>query len=142
MATHQEDSKNPLFDQLVTSQRTTGEQIQSIIRNVKKDPASRKTIQYYEERLRRLDIAWSDFETTDNKIRCLENQPSDHKYFTEKYYDNISELTLKYREMFESAMMKSSNESAVGTNQPHAGDGPTGPTRTTISNSGSTTQHT
>lgn len=124
MATNQKDLD--MFDQFVASQKTTGDLIEGIIRNVKKDSASRKTVQYYEERLRRLDMAWSDFETTDSKIRCLENQSTDHKYFTEKYYDKISELTFKYRDNFETAMMETSNGPAAETNQHHAADKKTG----------------
>lgn len=93
-----------MMTQLTDAQRTTGEVIESIIRNFKKDSSSRKTISYYEERLRRLDAAWVEFEATDNKIRCLQSVPLDHKYFTDGYYDQISQLTTKYREIFQASM--------------------------------------
>lgn len=120
MATGQEASD--MFNQLAAAQQETGERIETIIRNIKKDSVSRKTTEYYKERITRLDSAWAEFETTDNKIRCLENYPKDHKYFTEKYYNNISDLATKYRELLESAMMEHSKKVAADTNQTSTAD--------------------
>lgn len=94
------------MDVLAQSQRETGDIIQGIIKNYKKDSQSRKTLEYYKERLRRLNSAWADFEITDNKIRCLENPPLDHDYFVSNYYTDIAALVEKYRQELESAMMQ------------------------------------
>lgn len=96
MATHAEMSS---FEQLMKAQLSTGKIIESIIRNYKKDSAVRKTVGYYEERLKKLDTAWSEFEATDNKIRCLEPIPLDHEYFSNNYYNNISELVIQFKDL-------------------------------------------
>lgn len=92
------------------AQITTGSTIEAIVRNFKKDSAVRKTVEYYEERLKRMDKAWLDFETTDHKIRCLEQVPLNHEYFVNNYYDKISELVAKYKEIFEAALISPSTE--------------------------------
>ena len=94
------------MDVLAESQRETGDIIQGIIKNYKKDSQSKKTLEYYKERLRRLNSAWADFEITDNKIRCLENPPLDHNYFVSNYYTDIAALVEKYRQELESAMLQ------------------------------------
>ncbi|XP_017475229.1 PREDICTED: uncharacterized protein LOC108365650 [Rhagoletis zephyria] len=95
------------FEDLGRQQRETGGNIESIVRNFKKDPQSwKQSISYYEERLRRLDSEWSKFETTDNKLRLRENPQLDHDYFTKDYYNNIMEIVNQYKEIFESAVLQ------------------------------------
>ena len=65
-------------------------------------------MQYYEERIKKLDAALAEFENTDNKIRCLEELQLDHKYFIENYYQKIEELVTQYRERFESGINETS----------------------------------
>lgn len=127
------------MDQLATAQHTTGEVIQNIIRNFKKDPTSRKTWRYYEERLKRLDAAWAEFEIGDNKIRCLEQPPLDHEYFTEGYYDKISNLTTSYREIFEAAMMEAPKASSRDTDQQVTISAPLPPARSVTPKGGAST---
>lgn len=115
MATHADMSS---FEQLMKAQLSTGKIIESIIRNYKKDSAVRKTVGYYEERLKKLDTAWSEFEATDNKIRCLEPIPLDHEYFSNNYYNNISELVIQFKELFETALMGLSKEVPRESAQP------------------------
>lgn len=95
------------FEELINQQKVTGERIETIIRNYKKDPLSRKdSVNYFKERLRRLDEEWSEFEVTDNKIRLLEELPLSHKYFSENYYQAIMDIVNQYREVFEQSMLK------------------------------------
>lgn len=93
------------MDELARSQRQTGEAIEAIIRNIKKDPSERKNVNYYRERLRRLNSAWSDFEKIDTEIRCLEEPAVGHDYYVSGYYNKMSDLTEKYQEMLESELM-------------------------------------
>ncbi|XP_073820558.1 uncharacterized protein [Musca autumnalis] len=130
MATGEDSAGMTLFNQLVDAQRATGDRIETIIRNAKKEPISKRTTSFFKDRLTKLDAAWAEFEITDSKIQCLENYPKDHKYFTEKYYQQVSELTMKYRELFESAMLEPSKESETTADIPPA-------KKSTINNGGS-----
>lgn len=90
--------------QLLDSQKKTGETIQQIIRNFKKDSSDRKsTTEYYKERIRRLTEAWNQFEDQDTKLRVLSETAelaTEHEYFTKNFYTKISELTNSYLETF------------------------------------------
>ncbi|XP_073821407.1 uncharacterized protein [Musca autumnalis] len=130
MATCEDSAGMTLFSKLVDAQRATGDRIETVIRNAKKEPISKRTTSFYKDRLTKLDAAWAEFEITDSKIQCLENYPKDHKYFTEKYYQQVSELTMKYRELFESAMLEPSKESETTADKPPA-------KKSTINNGGS-----
>ncbi|XP_037721880.1 uncharacterized protein LOC119554869, partial [Drosophila subpulchrella] len=58
--------------QLLTGQLSTGEQIQNVIRNYKKDSVDRKTKPaYYRERLLRLESLWDEFNSGDNQKNNL-----------------------------------------------------------------------
>ena len=90
--------------QLLDSLLKTGDSIQAIIRNFKKDSAERKTnAGYFEERIRRLKEAWSQFEDQDSKLRLLDDAQrlrTEHEYFTDDCYSKIDELTTSYMKIF------------------------------------------
>ena len=99
-------SRNKFFKKattwLLVEQLPQWNSLQRLARNWKgKETSSTKTMQYYEERIKKLDAALAEFENTDNKIRCLEELQLDHKYFTENYYQKIEELVTQYRQIFE-----------------------------------------
>lgn len=101
------------FEELVNNQKEIGERIETIIRNFKKDSATRKSsLEYFQERLRRLDGEWAEFESNDNKIRMMENIQLDHKYFADDYYNAIMKAVLQYKDIFESSMLKMPQSSA------------------------------
>lgn len=105
------------FAELVDEQRQTGERIETIIRNYKKDSPSRKeSVDYLQERLRRLTEQWSIFETNDNKIRSLENLPMDHRYFTEDYYTSLLKVVEQYRNILENSILQVKANTITATN--------------------------
>lgn len=108
------------FEELVEIQKNTGKRIEQIIRNFKKDPASRKDTTYLTERLRRLEEEWLQFEAIDTKIRTLENLKLEHDYFQNDYYQSTSDAVQEYKEIIERLMVVSS-QNAMGK-QPSLAD--------------------
>ena len=94
------------FEQLAEDQKTTGEEIQRIIRNYKKDPQNRKNISYYEDRKKGITQALDQFEFTDTQLRTHENFNQDHEYFDTNYYDKITELSNNHIEIFENEIKR------------------------------------
>lgn len=95
------------FNELVGKQKQIGERIEAIVRNFKKDPASRKASgSYFQERLKRLEDEWSQFEIIDTQIRTLENPPLDHNYFADDYYNAIMDVVHQYKEIFETSLLR------------------------------------
>lgn len=93
----------------------TGEEIQRIVANFKKDGADRKkSIKYFEDRLCLLESNWSQFEDRDTKIRSLPSVNQQHEYFLRDYYLEIREVVKRYSELFRDNIIlldnKTSNE--------------------------------
>lgn len=90
------------MEQLLDLQNQTGETIQTIVRNFKKDTADRKgKAGYFEERLRRLQESWNQFQETDSKIRDVCEEPMKLEYFSNDYYEKIKRVASEYIELFE-----------------------------------------
>ena len=94
------------FQELTSLQNQTGEEIQKIVRNYKKDSADRKTLKYYQERLQNLIQAWDEFEEGDNKLRIHAEVDRDDIYFTSEYYEKIRVLVETHHTLFESEIKK------------------------------------
>lgn len=89
------------MERLAKNQAEIGQTIQQIISNYKKDSADRKNLAYYQERLRRLEEQWIEFDANDTKIRDLHRTTVDHEYFQKDYYQEIMKLYKEYRTHFE-----------------------------------------
>lgn len=70
------------FEEIVSQQKAIGDRIETIIWNYKKYSPTKKTyLEYFQERLRRLDEELSLFETNDNKIPLIQGFQLDKQYF-------------------------------------------------------------
>lgn len=89
------------IEQLLELQNETGDNIQKIIRNYKKDSADRKKESaYFEEREQRLQELWDQFQATDSSIRDVCKEPMQLEYFSKSYYDKIKAITLEHIKVF------------------------------------------
>lgn len=66
------------MDKLIQHQADILDSMQQMERNFKKDPASRKTRDYIEQRLNKLDQLWAEFKKCDDKLGAYHEQ---HPYF-------------------------------------------------------------
>lgn len=89
------------MEALTLQQSNIGANIKGIVTNYIKDPADRKTLAYYQQRLRRLNDAWDAFETTDNQIRTKYGDQRDHPYFVQDYYDAVRRIYEEYSKIFQ-----------------------------------------
>lgn len=88
--------------ELLRLQESSGEQIQNIIRNYKKDSAERKLrSSYFEERFNRLSSEWDQFDKTDGELRILVKDPLNIEYFTNEYYNKIQALAQEFMTIFQ-----------------------------------------
>ncbi|EAL58575.1 hypothetical protein WwAna1302, partial [Wolbachia endosymbiont of Drosophila ananassae] len=83
---------------LIDEQIETNIAIQRLIKNFTKDPAERRLKPgYFEERLKQLTHAWTQFKGNDAKLRELALSP-EHEYFTK--VKALEELVNKYEAIF------------------------------------------
>lgn len=98
------------IEELAEIQKNTGERIEQIIRNFKKDPATKKDTNYLTERLKRLEEEWLQFDTIDTQIRMLENLPLEHDYFQTDYYQSTTDAVQEYKEILERLVIESTQK--------------------------------
>ncbi|XP_037930661.1 uncharacterized protein LOC119665511 [Teleopsis dalmanni] len=96
------------FNTLIDQQQAIGAEIERIISNFKKDPASRKTNRYYQDRILRLTEQWSRLEKNHNTLLSCKAMAEDteDEYFTTGYYERMTELTNKYLGIFNKALIE------------------------------------
>lgn len=109
------------IEKLLESQEETGETIQRIIRNFKKDSPDRKvTTKYFEERLLQLQLSWDEFQATDSEIRNVYNDdPLKLDYFSTGYYDNISTIALNHIKVFENEVKRLRSQPGATPKETH-----------------------
>ena len=108
------------FKALIKEQNALGDQINTLVRNFKKDPKERKTSAYYTKRLQDLTALAEDFHKNHKAIIAIPDAPQDDEYFESNYYNTIQETVDKYMKMFESEAMKliEEDEAAKNDDQP------------------------
>ncbi|KAJ0169226.1 hypothetical protein K1T71_015256 [Dendrolimus kikuchii] len=88
------------MEKLLQKQVETLEAIKQIERNFGKDSSSRKTRQYLDERIDRLDRLWAEFSSGNDKLSPYVN--SDVQYFAENQYEKTHKYFLSVRQKFTS----------------------------------------
>ncbi|KAJ0172877.1 hypothetical protein K1T71_011053 [Dendrolimus kikuchii] len=84
------------MEKLLQKQVETLEAIKQIERNFGKDSSSRKTRQYLDERIDRLDRLWAEFSSGNDKLSPYVN--SDVQYFAENQYEKTHKYFLSVRQ--------------------------------------------
>ena len=109
------------FKALVKDQNALGEQIDTLVRNFKKDPKDRKTSAYYTKRLQDLTKLAEEFHKNHKALIAFPDAPQDD-YFESNYYNTIQATVDKYMKLFESEAMKliEEEEAAQIDDQPMA----------------------
>ncbi|XP_043659687.1 uncharacterized protein LOC122624261 [Drosophila teissieri] len=87
---------------LLAEQMKLGEQIQSTIRNYKKDSAKRKSKPgYFEGRLSKLKLLWDAFSEGENTIKTVdEKSKMEHTYFKRNFFVKIKTMVVQYTAEF------------------------------------------
>ncbi|KMZ08920.1 uncharacterized protein LOC27206713 [Drosophila simulans] len=83
---------------LLAEQMRLGEEIQSLIRNYKKDSAQRKSkLGYFEGRLCKLQLLWNAFNDGEKTIKTRnEKTQMEHTYFKSNFFEKIMTLIVSY----------------------------------------------
>lgn len=75
------------MNELALQQEDVGLQILKLLRNMKKDPESRKTEKYADIRQKTLEALWEEVQA--NHARMLQYDIPEHNYFTKNYFEQI-----------------------------------------------------
>ncbi|XP_039499223.1 uncharacterized protein LOC120456450 [Drosophila santomea] len=95
-------AQSPSIKILLAEQMKLGEQIQSTIRNYKKDSAKRKSkAGYIEGRLSQLKLLWDAFSEGENTIKTVDDKSKmEHTYFKSNFFVKIKTMVVKYTAEF------------------------------------------
>ncbi|XP_060665231.1 uncharacterized protein LOC132797510 [Drosophila nasuta] len=87
---------------LLDRQLITGEEIQNVIRNYKKDSPERKLQHdYFQKRIEKLVKLWETFSKEDLNIKSkTEGAKIEHNYFKNEYFNQIRDLVVSYKGEF------------------------------------------
>lgn len=78
------------MEQQITEQKQLGDMIRKLLSNMKKDSASRKTEEYFGNRLNMLQHYWGEFQKNHDEIK--EKLPSEHNYFKQQFYEQVQKV--------------------------------------------------
>ncbi|KAH9636833.1 hypothetical protein HF086_017076 [Spodoptera exigua] len=88
------------YQPILEHQSVLTKEIEKININFRKDSASRKTPEYYINRLTTLDKLWKEFE--DNHMKLLECEDHQYEYFSKNIYGYMKHYYVKTKEMISS----------------------------------------
>ncbi|CAG9136294.1 unnamed protein product [Plutella xylostella] len=77
------------MEDLVQRQKEIADLIDTILINFKKDPSSRKTADYIEQRIKKLTSLWAEFNNNNNELTSSEIKTDE--YFTKNIFNKVSE---------------------------------------------------
>lgn len=109
------------FEELVGKQHELGDNVKRLIRNFSKDSKERKSTEYFSNKLETLTNWADEFHKIHQQILKLGDKPEDESYLTNNYYEEITELILKYQKIFENGAMQVIEPDLAATTQDTAG---------------------
>lgn len=87
------------YDELLRQQSDLVDAIRSIYNNFKKDGAARKlTVEYHDERLKKLENNWTAFEFNDTRLSLLQ-QDKTGNYYENQVYDKLKAIYMEAKGM-------------------------------------------
>ncbi|CAG9137908.1 unnamed protein product [Plutella xylostella] len=78
------------MEDLIQRQKEIADLIDTILINFKKDPFSRKTADYIEQRIKKLTSLWAEFNNNNNELTSSEIKTDE--YFTKNIFNKADEL--------------------------------------------------
>lgn len=88
------------LDSLLKRQQELGSEVESLIKNFKKDGPARKTKEYYSKKFEQLKELADEFTANDEWLQKIEEQRKVSNYFGKNYVGHIVNLLNQYMELF------------------------------------------
>lgn len=102
--TEVDSKKAEFYEKQAAKQLKRGKEISTILRNIKKDSASRKNQTYIEKRMSSVAEIWEDFKDCHNAL--VEVIPPEHNYIKQKLFEQVRQYVQLIKENLEIATEK------------------------------------
>ena len=100
------------FDETVNRQYALGNEIKQLIENCKKAPKERRTSQFYNSKIQRLQEFGDELYNNHQEILAAPDRQAEHVYFSSSYYNEVNKLVVEYTKTLERKALELANDVA------------------------------